>query len=297
MRFTMSRFVRVLASCSFLTVSLVQAQTEEPKHADAKPTLQQQLAKRSQEMIEAAKFHHLVNDKRVPLSVRKQSLIRHNDAERGEQGGLWVIGEKGRPAAVAGIWTKPESRTWVFSARSLSPELGVGGVFMAGARPWDPETVGVEFSKIPLTKGSDKREEMKPAKSASRRFSQMKLQARRFGGHEKWQKQRHELRLLPKELYRYKDPSKGIVDGALFSIAHNTNTECYLMIEVQEKDGVQDWYYALGRFGYAELHINIDKKEVWTQPQVYTEGLTAGPNEAYHQIVVPKAAALRRKAA
>ena len=292
----MFSFARVLVWCSCLAFLVARVQAEEPK-AGGEPTLRARLAKRSQEMIEAARFHQLVKDKETVVPVRKQSLIRHNDAERGEQGGLWVVGEKGRPVAVAGIWTKPESTTWVFSARSLSSELGVGGLFMPGATPWDPETVGMKFSQIPLNKKSGNRKDMKPATTASRRFSQMKLQARRFGGHEKWQGQRHELRLLPKELYRYKDPSKGIVDGALFSIAHNTNTECYLMIEVQEKDGVQDWYYALGRFGYAELHINIDKKEVWKQPQIYTEGLTAGPKEAYHQIVVPKAAALKRKAA
>ena len=113
----------------------------------------------------------------------------------------------------------------------------------------------------------------------------MKQQARRFSGYEMWQGGRHELRLLARELYRYKDPDAGIIDGALFSIAHNTNTECYLMIEAQEKDGKQGWYYALGRFGYAELHINIDKKEVWTQPQVGNEGTTAGPQDNYCQLV------------
>lgn len=259
------------------------------------PSLQKRLGERAQELIESASFFRMVDDEKVNVPIRKKSLILHNDSERGELGGMWLATDEGqRPIAVAGIWTKLESRHWVCSMRSLSPEPGVGGVLFRSMRPWTPKTVGMKFAPMPQRKGA-KTGSMKPAKSANLRFSQMKLQARRFGGHENWQGKRHELRLLPTELYRYESPKNGIVDGAIFSLAHNQNTECFLMIEVQEKDGELGWHYALGRFGFAELRISIDDKEIWKQPQVNTEGLTAGPKEAYYQGVFAKDVALQMK--
>lgn len=262
----------------------------------AEQTLRDRLVKRSQEMIEAASFHITIDDKKQTVPVRKTSLLSHTDTERGEQGGLWLIGEEGRPIALASIWTEPDVSIWHCEVRSLSTEPGVGGsLMMPGIPNWYAKSPGVKFFPIPDRNVDGKRKTLKPVKSSNLRLSQMKLQARRFSGYEKW-RGRHELRVLPSELYRYKDPENGIVDGALFAIAHNTNTECYLMIEVQEKNGVQDWYYALARFCYAEVHVSIDKKEVWTEPQI-GNGATAGQNDAYFTFPrVPKSPALRRQA-
>ena len=247
-----------------------------PAGLDEEQKQRETLSKRAQEIIESARFYKTVNREEVDVPVRKEPLLRHSDAERGEQGGAWLVGQQGRPTAVAVMWTKPQSTTWVFDVRSLTPETGIGASVEGNV--WNPKTAGIEFSPLPNAS--------KPSAVPNLRFSQMKQQARRFSGHEVWQGGRHELRLLARELHRYNDPENGIVDGALFSIAHNTNTECYLLIEVQERNGKPEWYYALGRFGFAELHINIDKKEVWSQPQVGRNRTTAGPRDAYCQIVM-----------
>ena len=263
-----------IATATFAPVTAQEAATETT--VDKEKELRESLSKRAQEIIESARFYKTVGGEPVDVPVRKKPLLSHNDVERSEQGGVWLVGEKGRPTAVTVMWTKPQSTSWVFDVRSLSPETGVGGKVQGNT--WIPTRAGVEFSPIPNAG--------KPSTLPKLRFSQLKQQARRFSGHEIWQGGRHELRLLSRELHRYSDPENGIIDGALFSIAHNTNTECYLMVEVQEKDGKQDWYYALGRFGYAELHINIDKKEVWKQPQVGRAGTTAGSRDAYCQFVM-----------
>ncbi len=263
------------AACPQQTIAQDKSKTPESEQ-----TLRVRLAKRSQEMIEAARFHVTIDGKAQQVPVQKTSLLRHTDAERKEQGGLWLIGGKGRPVALASIWTEPEATIWHCEVRSLSPNPGVGGTLMAGIPKWNSESPGVQFERMPQRQVDGKSKTLKPAKTSNLRFSQMKSQAKRFSGYEKWRGQRHELRVLPRELYRYKDPENGIVEGALFAIAHNTNTECYLMLELQDKGREQDWYYALGRCCYAEVHISVDKKEVWTVPQI-GNGASAGPSDAY----------------
>ncbi len=251
------------------TVAAQPASTSVKADKAGEKELMKRLYAESQSIVEAARFYKMEDGQRVNVPLRKEPVFRHVDATRNEQGGgIWMVGEKGRPLAMTVLYTFPGASHWVQSIRSLSTSKNVGAV-VKDRGTWTPRAAGLEFKPIP--------DAPKPPTSKTLRFSQMKQQARRFNGHEFWRNGRHELRLISRELHRYEDATNGIVGGAVFSIAHNTNTEVYLLIEVQEHDGRQDWYYALARFGFAELHINIDENEVWLQPLISG----AGSNDPY----------------
>ena len=257
-------------------VSTVAAQPASTSvEADKAGELTKRLFAESQSIVEAARFYKMVEGKMVDVPLRKNPVFRHVDASRNEQGGgIWMIGEKGRPLAMTVLYTFPDVPQWVHSLRSFSTSKDMGATLKDGVR-WSPNKAGVEFKPIPKAP--------EPPESRTRRFSQMKQQSRRFSGHEFWNpnNSRFELRLLARELHRYQDPEHGIIDGAVFSIAHNTNTEVYLLIEAQVHDGKKGWYYALARFGFAELHVNIDGTEVWAQPRIGTAGASAGSRDPY----------------
>lgn len=257
--------------CSVLVLTSVAfAQSESEDSTSADEERMRKLFAESQSIVEACRFYKKENGKQIEVPLRKNPVFRHLDSTRNEQGGgIWMVGEKGRPMAMTVLYTFPQVPQWVHSVRSLSTSRDIGAT-LTERRTWAPREAGLKFEKLP---GAPR-----PKTSKSLRFSQMKQQARRFSGHEFWRDARHELRLIARELHRYEDPENGIIDGAVFSIAHNTNTECYLLIEVQEQNDQQDWYYALARFGYAELHIHIDKKEVWQQPLLNT----TGPESPYY---------------
>ena len=113
---------------------------------------------------------------------------------------------------------------------------------------------------------------------------QAKQLARRFDGYEDGGG-RIQLRLIPKELHTYKDDRNGIAFGALFAIAHNTNPEVYLMLEIRDRNGKRSWEYALAEFTFATVHVTLDGKEVWDFP-----GVTSGtrPSDPYYLFFQPK---------
>ena len=65
---------------------------------------------------------------------------------------------------------------------------------------------------------------------------------------------------------RYHDEEAGIVDGGLFVVAHETNPEVILLIEVQQHAGKRQWMYAFAPLGSARMHVQLDEEEVWTCP-------------------------------
>jgi hypothetical protein len=114
-----------------------------------------------------------------------------------------------------------------------------------------------------------------PAVKESARLRQLKDAARRFAAHEFWDPDhsRYELRLLPQPVHRYSDPAKGVQDGGVFVFAHGTNPECLLLIDaIGESLASARWQYALVRSADAELHVELDGREVWTCERVVHAG-------------------------
>jgi len=71
------------------------------------------------------------------------------------------------------------------------------------------------------------------------------------------------LRLLPRELFRYKPETDDCVDGALFVFALGTDPEAILAIEANKEGEQTQWQFALIRQTSAGLEAKHKGKEVW----------------------------------
>jgi len=74
---------------------------------------------------------------------------------------------------------------------------------------------------------------------------------------------RQELRLLSKPLYRYSQPERGILDGAIFAFVLTTNPEFLVVVEAQNVDGKSRWFYSPERFTGRQCDLRIQNQQVW----------------------------------
>jgi hypothetical protein len=89
-------------------------------------------------------------------------------------------------------------------------------------------------------------------------------------------------------VHRYSDPKRELHDGAAFLLAHGTNPEIVLQIEAVGKSlDVARWQYSLARLGSAELHVELDGKEVWKQDR--TPGVVGKATDPYWLFLTPAA--------
>jgi hypothetical protein len=111
-----------------------------------------------------------------------------------------------------------------------------------------------------------------PAAEAALRQRQLKRLVEKFTAHEFWEPNntRYELRLLKRPLRTYRDEARGVLDGALFTLANGTNPEIWLFVEARtdpKGSAKTVWQYAVGRSAFAELHMEYDGKEVYSAPR------------------------------
>lgn len=186
-------------------------------------------------------------------------LLTFGDTARANKNGtLWAFGKSGRPLAVLELYqgVEPNAR-WVHAVTLTNAKL-VKMKTPAGVT-WSPETSQIEPAAFAGVAAPEARE---PA-----RLRQMKDLARRFTAHEFWNpdNSRFELRLLVAPVLRYRDAAAQIQDGSVFVLAHGTNPEVVLLIEAIGKSVEESrWHYSLARMGSAEMHVELDGKEVWT---------------------------------
>jgi hypothetical protein len=117
-----------------------------------------------------------------------------------------------------------------------------------------------------------------PADKAPRRLAQMKDLLEKLSAHEVGRTaNRYELRLLPKPLHRYQDDESKLVDGAIFAFAYGTNPELLAVIEAHRGEESATWQIGFARCGTAELHVSLDKKEIFQLPYA----TKTGPQDPY----------------
>ena len=78
-----------------------------------------------------------------------------------------------------------------------------------------------------------------------------------------------EMRLLATPIHRYADAGSGLQDGMIFGLTTNgTNPDMAIVIESRgKKDSPFEWKYGIVKMTIAEVHVRLDRKEVWMSPR------------------------------
>lgn len=253
-----------------LSATLIAGQGEKDEKTDDKPERQVQLA--AMRKIATGLAVSIGDDAPREVEMIREPLFRFNDPARNfSDGSIWGFGAKGRPAVLLSLSLHPlnEGLGWLYEINSLTgPPVEAK---IPGMPTWSTRKSGLEFKDLP---GAPK-----PADKEAGRNRQFREISARFAGFESFRKdpagplERYELRLVPRPIYRYADPENGLVDGAIFLMTYGTNPEIVLVIElVQEGENKPVWKYAFTRISFAELHVDLDGKEIWTQPHLQGTG-------------------------
>lgn len=237
-----------------------------------------------QARLKAAADHMELFELRLPrqesaVELIDRPLLTFGDSARSnENGSLWAWGKSGRPVAVMELYQPTGDANWV-QAISLTSMAKVSLKTPIAAK-WLPEKTQINPTAIP--------EAEPPAAKEPQRLRQLKELARRFTAHEFWNpdNSRFELRLLVQPVHRYRDPQSEIQDGAAFVLAHGTNPEILLLIEARGKSVDESrWHCCFARLGSAELHVELDGKNVWKVDRA--EGVVGQPSDPYWLFVSP----------
>jgi hypothetical protein len=207
---------------------------------------------------------------KVPLL--KRPLLRFRDRERNTRTGtLWAYGEKGRPLALLAVFTTPDAvgEHWSSDVVSLSDgPIRVDKVDGQPGRNWFPASSGEEFKTIPNAPTA--------AADGKKRLVQMLQLLTRLNARENTPKGQkpYDLTFYQEPLHRYADAEKGIVDGAIFCFAHDTNPEIIIAVEAHGKPESATWKYAYFRHSGAPLHVELEGEEIWggDVPKEYFNG-------------------------
>jgi hypothetical protein len=198
---------------------------------------------------------------RVLPMTQKPLLVFSDPARKNSDGSVWAWPAKGRPMAVVELFRATEADQWIHAITLTSKEKVE---LEMEATPWQPRSTQIEWVAAPEAPVVDSR--------PPGRLRQMKELARKFSAHEFWNpnNSRFELRMLISPIHRYDDAAAGIVDGAVFALAHGTNPEVLLLVEAIKEAGEDKaiWNYGIVRLGSAEMHVELSGREVWTVPRV-----------------------------
>jgi len=207
------------------------------------------------------------------LEIIPNALFRFHDPARNQSDGtIWGFGTTGRPAALLTLTLHPRTDGppgWLYELNSLSSGP-VAAKLRDQPAPWSTRQSGLELKLLPDAPPAAEKE--------SGRTRQFRDLSARFVGFEFLKKEltgpfeRFQLRLIPHPIYRYSDPENGLIDGAIFLMTHTTNPEIIMVIEAVREDDKSVWKYGFARCAFAEVHVELDGKDVWTQPHLNGTG-------------------------
>ena len=195
----------------------------------------------------------------TPLS--RLALAQRHTRDTGIGRGVRLVGQQGRPEALASIYPWEGNLVHDFASLSRGAKL----VARDGGRViWSPASPGVEFNDIPGAPA--------PAGTPTARLRQMKGLTDRFKvtmtGWKPDKSDREELRLLPKPLY-HDDLSEGSesdpgwIDAGVFAFVQGTDPEAILLLEAVRHGKGPRWQYAFARATASGLEARLDKTVVW----------------------------------
>jgi hypothetical protein len=211
-------------------------------------------------------------DQEHALEPLKKPVLHYSDTISPVTDGLVFVWTKaGRPEAVMALHPGTHGHTWIeFKSLSLSPLTAA----RQGRVEWTPRTAGVDFR--PLENAAA------PEATDGKRLTQMRSLLRPFTA-SVWDNANgsQPLRLLPQPLFRYAQPERGILDGALFAFVLSTNPELLVVVEAQTIDGKQQWMYSIGRFTGRQTELRFQDREIWTTADLSS---TKDPNATFFQL-------------
>jgi hypothetical protein len=252
---------------AFLVATALCGQAQEPADDTDPKARQQHMKERAAELSLARDPAGGAASRTEPPRLTAEPVLRYSNAERdiGSLDGitfLFVEGE--RPVAAVSLSVRRNGFQVYHELTSLVKEPLV--CRRGEAAVWSPKTGGLLAQAI--TDGPP------PADGKPQRLTQMRALSRRFTAtcFNARSEEPSELRLLTQPLYRYTDPAKGIVDGALFAFVVSNDPELFLVLEaVKAKDAEPRWQYSLARMSSLKMTIRLDEREVWTVPNFYRD--------------------------
>lgn len=259
---------QILTMVGCLIVSLGALADEQPAVQDAK----ENIAARRMEVMKSRIDSIVVSsiDPRVPGKMHPTPLFRYDDETRGYvDGTVWRLGDTGRPLAIITAELHPRylggESSIVYDLLSLTTQP-----FTVKAQDWNWSPHASAVALLPLPKAPA------PVETEPGRLAQMKQQARRFSGTQDVKEldtQFVHLRLLPREIDRYRPADHPRSDGAIFLLVNGRNPALVLLVET---DG-QAWQWGVGRLSLPSiLELRLDDEVVWTGLRgVATPGYTA----------------------
>ena len=222
---------------------------------------QEEVRAKQGEIINGIAAEHEVIDPKTKqvFELASEPLVAWTSPTRGDVfGGIFLWTQNSRPIAYGGVYlwymeTGIEVSREYHSLTS-TPILAR----FQGDVTWAPSK-GVSFSKLPG--------DLEPAGTPFLRLRQMKSIVARMEVEISYPNvPPEEMRLLPTPIYRYSDPTAGVIDGAIFSFAKGTDPEALVLVEAFSMDSQQYWRFAVIRSTVWEVKAMLDGKIVYQVP-------------------------------
>ena len=193
-----------------------------------------------------------------PMDLQGEPLLRWNNPVSGVRDGtlfIWTAGR--RPQAAVQVFQLKDG-LWLHEFQSLSTEPFQSTI--DGAPGWAPAKAGIELKTAPDAPA--------PAKTERQRLVQMRAIAEEYRAIDDFEdkKSRWELRLLSKPVYRYAVADRGIIDGALWTFAHGTDPEVFVLLEARETAKGNEWQIGMAPMTAYAVEVSRKEKPVWSAP-------------------------------
>jgi hypothetical protein len=198
---------------------------------------------------------HPAKGEELPLKLVTTPVLRYSDAGGiTTDASIWVWGDQGRPAIMAGIFfLTQEGRDPKWSCELLSlADDGVAVSSDVGWR-WAPDKGDLKWFAIEDTPGDSDRQRLRQMKEIAERYEVTTFE----------KTAKSQLRLMVQPLYRYADEEKGLIDGSVFSYAAGTNPETVLIVECRKTNDALGWRAAFARFGANRCQARKGETAVW----------------------------------
>jgi hypothetical protein len=268
--------VSLIFAIGFVAVAASADETTPAAKTSAATGDESVLQKEARTIAQGVKLSAVVGGKEDQLELIDQPVLKYGDITRdNEHGSVWIWQRSGHPEAIMELYRGSGKKFWVLVTHSLSAHRLKGDLVGTGTL-WAPREAGLQWTDLPQAPA--------PAEREAARLRQLKDLAQRFTAHEFWDpdNSRFELRLLVQPAYKYTSHGSSVIDGAVFLLCHENNPEVVLLIEAAPvPEAGPTFRYALTRMGHAELHVELDGREVWQKQRV---GTTA-PSDPYFLLV------------